>query len=141
METTSVVIQHEVSGQHQASAAASPQLPSTAADDPLSAVGMADGLGPQADQHSLGALSDDIASLGLSGGFAGSACSGNGDSSTPRASSPRPPSCPVPVPEASTPKHDSAPADPDLHPDILEELLQKASPAVTDNRFSMAGTC
>lgn len=31
-----------------------------------------------------------------------------------------------------------SPPDPDLHPEVLEQLLQKASPAVTDNRFSMA---
>lgn len=30
------------------------------------------------------------------------------------------------------------PPDPDLNPEVLEQLLQKASPAITDNRFSMA---
>jgi hypothetical protein len=31
-----------------------------------------------------------------------------------------------------------SPPDPDLNPEVLEQLLQKASPAITDNRFSMA---
>lgn len=31
-----------------------------------------------------------------------------------------------------------SPPDPDLNPEMLEQLLQKASPAITDNRFSMA---
>lgn len=31
-----------------------------------------------------------------------------------------------------------SPPDPDLNPQVLEQLLQKASPALTDNRFSMA---
>jgi hypothetical protein len=31
-----------------------------------------------------------------------------------------------------------SPPDPDLNPELLEQLLQKASPAITDNRFSMS---
>lgn len=31
-----------------------------------------------------------------------------------------------------------SPPDPDLNPEVLEQLLQKASPAITDNRFTMS---
>jgi hypothetical protein len=31
-----------------------------------------------------------------------------------------------------------SPPDPDINPEVLEQLLQKASPAITDNRFSMS---